>query len=157
MGKRREVKMSGPPFTARDLGEVAIRCLDLAAMTAFYRDIVGLEVFEGDYSDTIVFLRVAEGFAGHTSVVALFTAADDEEPEGGGTSSLHHLALTVKAEDLAPALAWYRAHGLEPTTAEHRWVGWDSVYVKDPEGNTVELVASVRASSGSGNPSSQQP
>ena len=136
--------MARPPFTIGDLGEVAIRCRDLAAMTAFYRDIVGLEVIEGDYSDTIVFLRVGEGFAGHTQVVALFTATDGEEPEGGGGSSLHHLALTVKAEDLAPALAWYRAHGLESTTAEHRWIGWDSVYVKDPESNTVELVASVR-------------
>jgi len=141
--------MPGPPFTVRDLGEVAIRCRDLAAMTAFYRDVVGLEVIEGDYSDSIVFLRVGEGFAGHTSVVALFTAEGEEEPEAGGDSSLHHLALTVKAEDLAPALAWYRAHGLEPRTAEHRWVGWDSVYVTDPEGNTVELVASVRQRSGS--------
>jgi catechol-2,3-dioxygenase len=141
-----------PPFTVRDLGEVAIRCRDLAAMTAFYRDMIGLEVIEGDYRDSIVFLRVGDGFAGHTSVVALFTAVDEEEPEAGGDSSLHHLALTVKAEDLAPALVWYRAHGLEPTTAEHRWVGWDSVYVKDPEGNTVELVASVRQSSGSGEP-----
>jgi catechol-2,3-dioxygenase len=136
--------MARPPFIVGDLGEVAIRCRDLAAMTAFYRDIVGLEVIEGDYSDTIVFLRVGEGFAGHTQVVALFTATDDDVPEGGGGSSLHHLALTVRAEDLAPALAWYRAHGLEPTTAEHRWIGWDSVYVKDPECNTVELVASIR-------------
>ncbi len=142
--------MPGPPFTVRDLGEVAIRCRDLAAMTAFYSDVVGLEVIEGDYSDSIVFLRVGEGFAGHTSVVALFTAEGEEEPEAGGGSSLHHLALTVNAADLAPALAWYRAHGLEPRTAEHRWVGWDSVYVTDPEGNTVELVASVRQSSGSG-------
>ncbi len=141
--------MAGPPFTVRDLGEVAIRCRDLAAMTAFYADVIGLEVIEGDYSDSIVFLRVGQGFAGHTSVVALFTAEGDEEPEAGGDSSLHHLALTVKAEELAPALAWYRAHGLEPRTAEHRWVGWDSVYVKDPEGNTVELVASVRQRSAS--------
>ncbi|GAG26918.1 unnamed protein product, partial [marine sediment metagenome] len=140
--------MSMHPFTVRDLGEVAIRCRDLATMTAFYSDVVGLEVMEGDYADHIVFLRIADGFAGHTQVVALFTADEDEmgdeEPEVGGDSSLHHLALTVKAEDLAPALAWYRAHGLEPWTDEHRWVGWDSVYVKDPEGNTVELVASVR-------------
>jgi catechol 2,3-dioxygenase-like lactoylglutathione lyase family enzyme len=141
----------------RDLGEVAIRCRDLAAMTAFYRDIIGLEVIEGDYRDSIVFLRVGDGFAGHTSVVALFTAVDEEEPEAGGDSSLHHLALTVKAEDLEPAFAWYQAHGLEPTTAEHRWVGWDSVYVKDPEGNTVELVASVRQSSGSGEPPVNNP
>jgi catechol-2,3-dioxygenase len=149
--------MTNPPFTVRDLGEVAIRCRDLAAMTAFYCDIVGLEVIEGDYSDRIVFLRVSEGYAGHTSVVALFTAADDEHPAGGGGSSLHHLALTVKAEDLAQALAWYRAHGLEPTTAEHHWVGWDSVYVKDPEGNMVELVASVRQSPGANHRLAQQP
>jgi len=145
--------MHTPPFTVHDIGEVAIRCRDLAAMTAFYSGIVGLEVIEGDYADNIVFLRVGEGFAGHTQVVALFTAddedMDEEEPEAGGDSSLHHLALTVKAGDLAPALAWYRSQGLEPWAEEHRWVGWDSVYVKDPEGNTVELVASVRQRSAS--------
>jgi len=144
--------MSGPPFSIDDLGEVAIRCHDLAAMTAFYRDIVGLELIEGDYRDSIVFLRVGDGFAGHTSVVALFSAEDDEDAEpdlaDGPGSSLHHLALTVRAEDLAPAVAWYRAHGLEPETAEHSWIGWNSVYVKDPEGNTVELVAAVRQSDG---------
>ena len=111
-------------------------------MTAFYRDVVGLEVIEGDYSSSIVFLKVAEGFGGHTQVVALFGA--DEQTVAGVGSSLHHLALTVRAQDLAPALVWYREHGLAPTTAHHRWVGWDSVYVKDPEGITVELVASVR-------------
>jgi catechol 2,3-dioxygenase-like lactoylglutathione lyase family enzyme len=147
--------MHTPPFTVRDLGEVAIRCRDLAAMTAFYSDIVGLEVIEGDYADNIVFLRVGEGFAGHTQVVALFTADNEEmgeaepAPEDSGDSSLHHLALTVKAEDLAPALTWYQSQGLEPWAEEHRWVGWDSVYVKDPEGNTVELVASVRQRSAS--------
>ena len=140
--------MSGPPFTVRDLGEVAIRCRDLAAMTAFYRDIVGLEVIEGDYADNIVFLRVGEGYGGHTQVVALFTAEDEEVPEPDDGSSLHHLALTVRPEDLAPAIEWYRSHGLTPTTAEHAWVGWDSVYVSDPEGNTVELVAAVRQRSG---------
>ena len=117
-------------------------------MTAFYRDIVGLDVIEGDYSDHIVFLKVAEGFAGHTQVVALFTASEDEDPAVGGGSSLHHLALTVRAEDLDPALAWYRANGLTPRTQAHPWIGWDSVYVADPEGNTVELVAAVRQSSG---------
>ncbi len=67
-----------PPFKVRDLGEVAIRCRDLAAMTAFYRDVIGLEVIEGDYSSAIVFLKVAEGFGGHTQVVALF-GADGED------------------------------------------------------------------------------
>ena len=33
------------------------------------------------------------------------------------------------------------ARGLEPRTAFHEWVGWHSIYVKDPDGNTVELVS----------------
>jgi catechol-2,3-dioxygenase len=143
--------MSGPPFDVHDLGELAIRCRDLAAMTAFYRNIVGLEVIEGDYRDGIVFLRVGEGFGGHTCVVALFADEDDDEGavlEGRPASSLHHVALTVRPEDLAPAVEWYHAHGLEPRTDHHAWVGWNSVYVKDPEGNTVELVAAAPRSGG---------
>jgi len=135
---------SRPPFTVRDLGEVAIRCSDLAAMTAFYRDVIGLEEIEGDYRPTIRFLRVAPGFASHTQVIGLFGPADDpDEPASAAASTLHHLALTVRPEDLAPALDWYRAQGLSPTTAEHPWIGWSSVYVTDPEGNTVELVAAT--------------
>lgn len=135
--------MPTPPFTVHDLGEVAIRCRDLAAMTGFYRDIVGLQVIEGDYSDKIVFLKVADGFGGHTQVVALFEAAPDEHPAPGGGSSLHHLALTVRHDDLARARAWYHENGVATHEASHPWIGWDSVYVSDPEGNTVELVAAI--------------
>ncbi len=112
-------------------------------MTAFYRDIVGLEIIEGDYSDSIVFLKVAGGFGGHTQVVALFAAGAGEDPAAGAESSLHHLALTVRHEDLGPARAWYRENGIATREASHPWIGWDSVYVSDPEGNTVELVAAI--------------
>lgn len=138
--------MPRPPFTVSDLGEVAIRCRDLDRMTAFYRDIIGLHPVEGDYRGTIRFLRVAPGFAGHTQVIGLFGPDDAPgapQPKAGAASTLHHLALTVRHEELARALEWYRAHGLEPTTAEHGWIGWSSVYVSDPEGNTVELVAAT--------------
>jgi catechol-2,3-dioxygenase len=140
-GKKEMTPMQKPPFDVQDLGEVAIHCRDLAAMTAFYRDIVGLEVIEGDYRPGIVFLRVAPGFEGHTQVIALFAAEEGEAPQTGGGSSLHHLAFAVRHADLAKAEAWYKMHGLETTTAHHAWVDWDSVYVPDPEGNTVELVA----------------
>ena len=30
--------------------------------------------------------------------------------------------------------------GLQVSTAEHAWTQWRSLYVQDPEGNTVELV-----------------
>jgi catechol-2,3-dioxygenase len=31
--------------------------------------------------------------------------------------------------------------GAETTTFDHRWCHWRSIYVKDPEGNIVELVS----------------
>lgn len=137
--------MTPPPFTVRDLGEVAIRCRDLDRMTAFYRDVIGLEPLEGAHRPGIRFLRVAPGFAGHTQVIGLFGPPDDPgaPAPAAAASTLHHLALAVRPEDLAPAIAWFRARGLEPTTATHPWIGWSSVYVTDPEGNTVELVAAT--------------
>ncbi len=135
-------------FRVRALGEIAIRCRDLDRMTAFYRDIIGLEVIEGGYSDGIVFFRIAEGFGGHTAVLALFrhdAGKDDPQPHGlalgGGQSSLHHLALTVERAEQDRAVEWYRHNGLDYTIQTFAWIGWRGVFTTDPEGNTVELVA----------------
>jgi catechol-2,3-dioxygenase len=133
-------------FKVKALGEIAIRCRDLEVMTAFYRDIIGLDVLEGAYSDNIVFLRIAEGYGGHTAVLALFRDdAGAEEPLGGGQSSLHHLALTVGREEQDRAVEWYMHNGINYTIQEFAWIGWRGVFTSDPEGNTVELVAYDRA------------
>jgi catechol 2,3-dioxygenase len=124
----------------RGLGEVALRVLDLAAMRAFYENVVGLEVLRA--FPHAVFFRIADGVAGHTQVLALFDRA--AEPGYRGLSreqtTLDHLAFAIAAEDYAAELARLTAHGLAVTTAEHAWVHWRSLYVTDPEGNTVELV-----------------
>jgi catechol 2,3-dioxygenase-like lactoylglutathione lyase family enzyme len=64
--------MSQRGFTVRALGEIAIRCIDLSAMVAFYRDVIGLEPMRDPESDPIAFFRIADGFEGHTCVLALF-------------------------------------------------------------------------------------
>ncbi len=135
--------MAKPGFKVRALGEIAIRCRDLDRMTAFYRDIIGLEVLEGRYREGIRFFRIAEGFGGHTAVLALFgdEAGKERAPLGGGASSLHHLALTLGREEQDMAVAWYRAKGIDYQIQEFAWIGWRGVFTTDPEGNTVELVA----------------
>ncbi len=50
-------------FQARVIGEIAIRCADLEAMTNFYRHIVGLEVLE-EFPDDGVFLAWAKVMEG---------------------------------------------------------------------------------------------
>jgi catechol-2,3-dioxygenase len=125
------------------VGEAAIRCRDLAAMTAFYRDIVGLELEEGDLPENAVLLRPREGVAAPSGRVALIASEDDDEDEP--QPAPHRLTLTVPdREALARAEDWFRANGLAPERAEQAWIGWACLTIRDPEGNTVELAAPVR-------------
>jgi len=141
------------PAPIRAIGEIAIRCDDLPTMVAFYRDIVGLPLLR-DFSDasSIVFFKVAEGCGGHTAVLALFdkTAGrpdihptGTEAPETGARSSLHHLALTVDYAAQDALRDFLDAKGVAHRTERFDWIGWRGVFIRDPEGNTVEFVAGV--------------
>ena len=141
-------------FEVKALGEVAIRCADVERQMAFYRDILGLEVLSGDHRDGIVFFRIGQGYGGHTTVLALF-APDAGRPEihpqgqaapaTGAGSSLHHIALTVDFDAQEAAMAWYARNGIDYSVQEFGWSGWRGVFARDPEGNTVELVAYDRS------------
>lgn len=137
-------------FAVRGLGEVAIRCADMRAMVTFYRDVIGLEPLSGDAGDDIVFFRIGPGHGGHTTVLALFrfdAGRAEIHPQGraapatGAGSSLHHIALSVDFAAQEAAMAWYDRHGLDYSVQRFGWIGWRGVFTRDPEGNTVELVA----------------
>lgn len=141
------------PFKVAALGEIAIRCADIEVMTAFYRDTLGLTPLEGGGAEGIIFFVLGPGYQGHRTVLALFRHdAGRVElhrraglPIAGGRSSLHHLALTVSAEDQKAAIDWYDRLGLTYKIQDFDWIGWRGVFTEDPEGNTVELVAKVKA------------
>ncbi len=137
-------------FRPRALGEIAIRCADVPAMARFYEDVIGLERLSGNHDDAIMFFKIADGFAGHTAVLALFrhdvgkqelNATDDEKPETGARSSLHHIALSLPFEEQAAVMAWYDRIGQPYRFEKFGWIGWQGIFTTDPEGNTVELVA----------------
>lgn len=130
-------------FRPRALGEIAIRTHNMAAMVAFYREMLGLELLTTRDQGRIAFFRLADGFAGHTAVLALF---DETEAEvaGAGTpvrSSLHHLGLALPRDEQEAAQAWFERHNIACRVEEFRWIGWRGLFVHDPDGNTVELVA----------------
>ncbi len=130
---------ASPPFKVHALGEIAIRCTDLAAMVAFYRDIVGLELLAQRNEQNIHFFRIAPGYGGHTTVLALFAA--QMQVATGLSSSLHHIALTVDASDQEDVMAWLDKKSVAYNVQLFGWVGWRGVFMKDPDGNTVEFVA----------------
>ena len=127
------------------LAEIALRVNDLEKMTDFYQTVIGLELI--NRSDKFVFFRIADGFAGHTQVLALFDRRpDDGDLETGylapipGGSTIDHLAFAIDCENFASEVIRLRDLGYELELAYHEWVQWQSLYVVDPEGNLVELV-----------------
>jgi catechol-2,3-dioxygenase len=129
--------MSG---SVRGLGEVALRVADLDGMQKFYQDVIGLELLRR--FERAAFFRLAEGFGGHTQILALFDRTTDPKFVGlnPATTTVDHLAFEIELKDFERERQRLAACGLAVTTAEHGWVQWRSLYVDDPEGNTLELV-----------------
>ena len=121
--------------------ETALYCEDLERATAFYRDVLGLRVMsEGP--------RLVSIDAGQSTVLLLFRQGATVEgldlpigrvpPHDG--SGPTHLAFAITADDLP---AWERRLTEAGVEIESRvtWTrGGKSLYVRDPDEHSVELV-----------------
>ncbi len=137
-------------FQPRGLGEIAIRCADMGAMVQFYESVIGLQRLQGDHNSAITFFKIAEGFGGHTQVLALFhhsvgsetgSETPNKAPVTGCASALHHIALSVPFAEQEAVIRWYEQIGQPYRVEQFGWIGWRGIFTQDPEGNTVELVA----------------
>jgi len=129
----------------RGLGEIALRVNDLAAMQQFYEQVIGLPLMTRFPNSA--FFKIAEGYGGHTQVLALFDRSQSPGYRGtdAATSTIDHIAFEIPLADFADELKRLKSLGLEVETAYHAWVYWRSLYVTDPEGNQVELVCYDRS------------
>ena len=142
---------AGRGFRPRTLGEIAIRCADLADMARFYEGVIGLERLTRGDGNGIAFFRIAEGVGGHVSVLALFRhdaatrpglhPTGAAPPETGARFSLHHLALSLPFAEQQAVMDRYDHLGQPYRVGRSGWIGWRGIFAEDPEGNTVELVA----------------
>lgn len=113
------------------IDHVALTVRDLPAMTAFYRDAIGLTPL-GEGPGTI---RLG---AGHRTLVELRgdPAARPRDPRGAG---LFHTAFLVPGR--AALGGWLRhaaARGIRLTGASDHGVS-EALYLDDPEGNGIEI------------------
>lgn len=123
-------------MTIRALGELGIRVNDLERMTAFYRDVVGLEVFSEH--DEYIFFKVAEAVEGHPQLLVLF---DRKVTVGPDRSTLDHFAFLIDVADYDEHKERLEAEGVTvyPKTFPH--FQWRSFFFYDPEGNLLEFVS----------------
>ena len=132
----------------KGLGEIALRVNDLDAMQEFYGEVIGLEVMKR--FPKAVFFRVADGVGGHPQALALFDRTEEPSgpaihrttPEGVSQerSTLDHVAFEIDLASYESEKTRLERYGLSVETVVFEWTGWRSLFVSDPEGNTVELV-----------------
>ena len=132
----------------RCLGEVALRVNDLDRMQRFYEEVIRLEVMRR--FPKAVFFRIADGYGGHPQALALFDRRNEPSgpqihrttPRGVSQerSTLDHLAFEIDLSAYDSEKDRLEQLGLSVESTEFEWTGWRSLFISDPEGNTVEFV-----------------
>jgi catechol-2,3-dioxygenase len=127
-------------MAVRGLGEIAFRVNNLDAMQRFYEQVIGLPLMTR--VPNCAFFKIADGYGGHTQVLALFDRSESPGYQGtdAATSTIDHIAFEVPLAEFENERKRLESLGLQVETAEHPWVHCRSLYVTDPEGNQVELV-----------------
>ncbi|WP_221031612.1 VOC family protein [Actomonas aquatica] len=126
---------TSPTPSAPELGQVAITVADLAAATAFYRDVLGLR-FLFAAGPNLAFLQAG--------AVRVMLSVPQGHGAPGKNSALYfkveqivetHAAMVAKGavNERAPAMA-------APMPDHDLWIG----FLRDPEGNLVGLMEEVR-------------
>ena len=120
------------------LVEVVLTVADMQHSLAFYRDLLGLEVFSPDKLPA-KFLRLGppEQGQGIPQQIVLVPAPPGAAPPTG--RKLHHLGLAVTPEDFPKLRQQLIDHGFDVRTGEHPFMPVDAFYVDDPDGNEVEI------------------
>jgi glyoxylase I family protein len=123
------------------IDHVVLRVTDLERSIAFYRDILGLTVDRRRPDLGLIHMRAGASF------IDLVDVAGDLGLTGGraaGTQgrNMDHLCLRIGDMDVDGIVQNLEASGVPPGEIGHRY-GADgdglSVYLKDPDGNGLEL------------------
>lgn len=122
-------------FGSIELSDVTLRVRDLERVTAFYRDVIGLNVTRETNARVELSAPAADG----TSLISLEHAPDAiERPRG--TAGLFHTAILVPGRAaLGRAARRLIERDVEFGTGDHGVS--EALYLDDPEGNGVEIYA----------------
>lgn len=123
------------------IDHLVLRVRDAQAMAAFYIEVLGCSLERRRDDIGLVQLRAGASLIDLVSVDGTLGRQDDAAPGAEGRN-LDHFCLRVDPFDGEGIRAFLAAHGLEPGEVARRFGAQGegpSIYVRDPEGNTVEL------------------
>ena len=138
--------MKAPPAPAiaiAAIDHVVLRVRDLERATSFYRDVLGCPVEK--WRQDLGLLQLRAG-AALIDLVTLDGKLGREGGAGPGAEgrNLDHVCLRLERFEESALRAYLVAHGIECGEIVQRYGAegdGPSLYIKDPDGNTVELKA----------------
>ena len=148
-GEQRRMRLTG-------LHHLTAICADLDRTTAFYRDLLGLQLVREGASDDDPDARHFWFSAGDGEPGTLISFLEYPNLERGvvGVGSLQHFALAVdSAEEQEAWRDYLRERGVEATDVFERG-GFRSIYLRDPDGNIVEIATRPGGAASPSHPSS---
>ncbi|WP_288381384.1 VOC family protein [uncultured Massilia sp.] len=140
---------SDQAIPVRGLDHIVLRVVDLDAMIAFYGDVLGCPVERRQDEIGLVQLRAGAAMIDLVPVDGKLGRAGGAAPGAEGRN-LDHLCLRVEPFDEAAIRRHLDAHGVAAGPVESRYGAegeGPSIYLSDPEGNTVELKGPSAATS----------
>ena len=116
----------------RGLDHVVLRVADMDRAITFYEQVLGLHV-----ERRLPEIGLVQLCAG-TAMIDLVPRTEDED-EG---RNMDHYAVRIEEMDVPALTAHLKRHGIDPGEVRRRYgaEGYgSSIYITDPDGNTVEL------------------
>jgi catechol 2,3-dioxygenase-like lactoylglutathione lyase family enzyme len=134
-----------PPFGLKGLDHVVLRTGDVQRLVRFYRDVLGC-TFERELPK----FGLTQLRAG-SSLIDILDAAGPMGKKGGAAPgkrghNMDHLCLRIDPFNKRSIRTYLTRHGVTPGKIEPRFGAegrGPSIYLNDPDGNTVELKGPV--------------
>jgi catechol 2,3-dioxygenase-like lactoylglutathione lyase family enzyme len=137
-------------LTIREIDHLVLRVRDVDTMVRFYGEVLGCPVHRVDEKIGLTQLRAGRGLIDLVPVNSELGRAGGAAPGREGRN-LDHFCLRVEPWDAEAIGAHLRAHGVDPGPVAQRFGAQGqgpSMYLTDPEGNTVELKGPPNAPAG---------
>jgi len=125
----------------RDIDHIVLRIQDLDKMVKFYTEVLGCSIEKHQEAIGLIQLRAGSSLVDLVPVDGKLGRMGGAAPGKEGRN-VDHFCFRVADFNEVEIQAWLAKHGVEAGPAESRY-GADgegpSIYLNDPEGNTVEL------------------
>ncbi|AVX01372.1 VOC family protein [Vibrio vulnificus] len=129
------------PIQLQAIDHIVLRVVDLPKMLAFYCDILGCVVEREVAEFGLTQLRAGSALIDLVTVDSKLGQQGGRAPEQEGRN-LDHFCLQITPRDEQEILDFLTLHGVQVEDFANRYGAQGfgrSIYLSDPEGNTVEL------------------